>query len=128
MNLNVNGMNDSQFRRATSALSRVTPNNVSGLPRYIVRGYTIQCLCTARSTAETLSPYCPGQFGYNVCTAPQMRGNAGTMYPHCPQMRGSEETMYGVTPNNVTGQLQYIVRGYLRQCRGRTFCLPQLNY
>ena len=35
---NVNTLNS-----ATPALSRVTPNNVSGLPRYIVRGYPIQC-------------------------------------------------------------------------------------
>ena len=82
-------------------------------------------------------------------TAPQMRGSAGTMSPHCPPdewqcrdnvstlpwavqkhcthtTRGSMETLYGVTPNNVPGQPQYIVRGYPRQCRGSAFCLPIL--
>ena len=46
------------------------PNNVSGLPQYIVRGYSIQYLCNARGTTEILSPYCPGQCGYNVSALP----------------------------------------------------------
>ena len=88
-----------QTKRATPALSRVTPNNVLGLPWYIVRGYPIQCLHTAPGNVGTMFLHCPGQCGdivsalpliwgtmWRHCTrtAPHLGGSAETLYPHCP--------------------------------------------
>ena len=95
-------------KQATPALSQVIPNNVSGLPRYIVRGYSIQYLCNATGTTEILSPYCPGQCGYNVSALPPRWGAVRLQCLHIvPQMSGSAETLYPHYP----GQYGDIVWG-----------------
>ena len=92
-----------QTKCPTPALSRVTPNNVLGLPWYIVRGYPIQCLHTAPGNVGTMFLHCPGQCGdivsalpliwgtmWRHCnrTAPHLGGSAETLYPHCPGQYG----------------------------------------
>ena len=110
-----------------------TPYNISAMPVAIVSvqpgAVRVQCLRTApqmRGSAGTMSPHCPPdewQCRDNVSTLPW------AVQKHCTHItRGSMETLYGVTPNNVPGQPQYIVRGYPRQCRGSLFCFPRLNW
>ena len=93
-----------------------TPYNISAMPVAIVSvlpgAVRVQCLRTApqmRGSAGTMSPHCPPdewQCRDNVSTLPW------AVQKHCTHItRGSMETLYGVTPNNVPGQPQYIVRG-----------------
>ena len=111
----------------------VTPYNVSILPRVV----WVQCFCTAQGSVETLSLHCHSSGGQCGDIVPALPLIWGAVRRHCTRTApGSTETIatgiaeisYGVPPNNVPGQPRDIVRGYLRQCRGSLFCLPQLNW
>ena len=115
-----------QTKCPTPALSRVTPNNVLGLPWYIVRGYPIQCLHTAPGNVGTMFLHCPGQCGdivsalpliwgtmWRHCnrTAPHLGGSVETLYPHCPSSGGQCGDIVPTLPRAVRRQ-------YLRSAPG----------